>query len=86
MDSHDQSEVQALRGIGGNLLARGLKVTETTSDDGLVELASRRKSDGGEAEPTGRRLSAVDADEADPSRPSATPGGAGGAACTLRDS
>ena len=39
MDSHDRSEVQALRGIGGCLLARGLEVTETTSDDGLVELA-----------------------------------------------
>ncbi len=39
MDSHDRSEVQALRSIGGNLLARGLEVTETMSDDGLVELA-----------------------------------------------
>ena len=39
MDSHDHSEVQALRSIGGNLLALGLEVTETTSDDGLVELA-----------------------------------------------
>ena len=38
MDSHDLSEVQALRQIGGNLLAQGLEVTETTSDDGLVEL------------------------------------------------
>jgi hypothetical protein len=39
VDSHDHSEVQALRNIGGNLLACGLEVTETTSDDGLVELA-----------------------------------------------
>ena len=39
MDSHDHSEAQALRGIGGSLLARGLEVTETMSGDGLVELA-----------------------------------------------
>jgi hypothetical protein len=39
MDDHDHSEVRALRCIGGNLLARGLEVTETMSADGLVELA-----------------------------------------------
>jgi hypothetical protein len=39
MNGHDHSEVRALRRITGILLARGLEVTETTSSDGLVELA-----------------------------------------------
>ena len=40
MDDHDRSEAQALRGIAATLTARGLEVTETTSADGLPELAT----------------------------------------------
>lgn len=45
MDDHDRSEAQALRGIAATLTARGLEVTETTSADGLPELAITNPAD-----------------------------------------
>jgi hypothetical protein len=45
MDDHDRSEVQALRDIAEILAARGLGVTETTSADGLPELAITNPAD-----------------------------------------
>jgi hypothetical protein len=45
MDDHDRSEAQALRGIAATLTARGLEVTETTSAEGLPELAITNPAD-----------------------------------------
>ena len=45
MDDHDRSEARALRGIAAILTARGLEVTETTSADGLPELAITNPAD-----------------------------------------
>jgi hypothetical protein len=45
MDDHDLSEAQALRGIAIILAARGLEVAETTSADGLPELAISNPAD-----------------------------------------
>jgi hypothetical protein len=39
MDDHDRSEAQALRGIAAILIGNGLEVTETTTSEGLPELA-----------------------------------------------
>jgi hypothetical protein len=45
VDDHDCREAQALRGIAAALAARGLEVTETTSADGLPELAVTNPAD-----------------------------------------
>jgi hypothetical protein len=45
MDDHDRSEAQALRGIAATLTARGLEVMETTSAEGLPELAITNPAD-----------------------------------------
>jgi hypothetical protein len=45
MDDHDRGEAQALRDIAEILAARGLEVTETTSADGLPELAITNPAD-----------------------------------------
>jgi hypothetical protein len=45
MDDHDLNEARALHGIATILAAHGLEVTETTSADGLPELAITNPAD-----------------------------------------